>query len=328
MTKTSIDGGVLVVGSASVVAGADADAARGGGGKPVVATLMVSCVFLSAMSRRLRILPRGLRKSELLPSLWPCLQQCAPRRLAMFTPCFARRNPSYTSYRAARTPKPEVEKWFPGTCRPGCIKLLVSHCQIKCPERDICPGVAELTELVAVASLPYAGAHYDLGRQRFVVGRYHHGAESLLRRALDLTNFMHTNVTYNHELSKPPLQFLIEGVQAVDRAVLPSAVHVYLPAAPDSMPPTWSLPWVAPWTTNAYDNIAETFGARLLKQLPGRSTLQLVLSDQVVRDRHIPIYHYAAQHFWGSHASHWERRFRSLPARQKSRAFDVWEVYR
>lgn len=151
------------------------------------------------------------------------------------------------------------------------------------------------------------GSHYDIGRQRFVIGRKGSGLnmvrifEGVVHGVLAQTNILDTNITYTIDLANMPLWWLITRIQAVH---LPgvgggSLLHNRQPSdcsskwAQDDWPWLWHLR--PPYQKDAYDAALHSWIRRLnpLRFVPFvkgvvDDGLQGLLVAQVLGDRDIP----------------------------------------
>ena len=171
-------------------------------------------------------------------------------RVSVLSPCFVRR-PKATTNKFYQTTTFETEEvWFPG------VYLAVLYSKLL-PETHFPRLICECV---------YTGAHWDIGRQRFVLGRKGHGLEGLFHDVLTWTNLLHTNITYVPDLANPPLWWLINRVQAAQvpgvgghgvlQDVQPSACAGEW--ARDRWPPLWRLPGMAPYQKDAFNKLFDS----------------------------------------------------------------------
>jgi hypothetical protein len=144
-----------------------------------------------------------------------------------------------------------------------------------------------------------AGSHYDIGRQEFKLGRIGSGGiEAGVRWLGETFNAFNLNVIYTEALADPPLEWIIECVQAVDVNILPARAAEYKNAwelrLGEGRPWLW---WHRAHTLDAYDAVVNDlarWGRRLhsiplLKDLIPQG-LDLLKHALVLSDRHIPLY--------------------------------------
>lgn len=153
------------------------------------------------------------------------------------------------------------------------------------------------------------GAHYDIGRQKFlllrrfaggsdgagkglmarVVGGVGRGVEAMARYMLSL----HFEVDYTPALSNPPLCYLLRRVQEADSVVkapplLPDGLLSdplrYIARFAKDDPPNGVTP-AHHYTIDAYDEIVEGLQSRWLGRL-----VSGFVNSQVLADRRIPLY--------------------------------------
>jgi hypothetical protein len=129
----------------------------------------------------------------------------------------------------------------------------------------------------------YAGAHYDVGRQRFIFGREKGVLESAMRWLQQYLPFVRINITYDKTIADATFAWLVHSVQATSEGsrMLPDPPATYIQKwAEDALPWTWHLPPFAPLGKDAYEAIF-TYSS-LITWLPFVGPfVKVVLGEQV-----------------------------------------------
>ena len=144
-----------------------------------------------------------------------------------------------------------------------------------------------------------AGAHYDIGRQRFVFGRNKGVIESAAHWVQREFNVLRINVDYDKDIANAAFAWLVHSVQAAALEGNTTGAHL-LPECPewyreqyadDTLPWLWpeDLLWplpnpLAPLSKDAYKRIFTSHGLLgLLTRLPVVGSWLKVVIDEEVR---------------------------------------------
>ena len=155
----------------------------------------------------------------------------------------------------------------------------------------------------------FPGAHYDIGRQRFVPFRKGQSVEGIIRLIQEKTNIAGLNIDFTEEYSRNVFDWMFTCIESVDSRLIDGSSITYDDYV---SPPPVSL------RKNAYDELYNR-----VKWIPFVDSL---FGKQVLRDRHVPLY--IPSTFYGDGHRPDPLRFRSATSGNKSRTFDVREAIR
>ncbi len=159
----------------------------------------------------------------------------------------------------------------------------------------------------------FPGAHYDVGRVRFVPLRQGFSVEGALRFVQSRTNIARLNVSFTEEYSRKVFDWMAKCINGIDQNIL-QGHHMVEYNKHIREDPFFAF---SPLRLNAYDELYNR-----VKWIPFVDSL---LGRQALRDRHIPIYRPAT--FYSTNIINMPDTpsFRSGVSGHKSRAFDVYE---
>ncbi len=158
----------------------------------------------------------------------------------------------------------------------------------------------------------FTGAHYDVGRVRFVPLRQGFSVEGALRFVQSHTNIARLNVSFTEAYSRKVFDWMAGCMNGIDQNIL-HGNHVAEYDMHIIGDPFFAF---SPLRLNAYDELYNR-----VKWIP---FVDSILGRQVLRDRHIPISRPAT--FYSQNGQPDVLNFRSGILGHRSRAFDVYEA--
>jgi len=206
----------------------------------------------------------------------------------------------------------EVQHVWQGLAAHDRLTFFTPYFALRKPDATLSGYAADLYSCEEVW---FPGAHYDIGRQKFVFLRkvQGHWLEWGLELYNTLVNFWRINITFTPQLADVPLKALAQAVrkrwdqdtESSSPSILPDPEVDFQRHYLNWAPPTpWGRrvlgivleslkPRVAPYTINAYDKITE--GSPLF-QLPIVGALLTSFVPIALNDRVVPVYREACFH--------------------------------